>query len=204
MAAANATALFDDNRDWSNPQDTATITSSRNAAGAVEAAAFRGTFVRSADPLENRPNPYADPQITNRAILPYDRVELGALPGNYRWERGRKLNVTIDQHLAEGFDLSRQFSARGLPAETTIQPHRPAAAGLDRCERQTPRRPHQSEFPPPRTFSAANSVTTITRPPTIFSCRPTTISISPRKPHGSAGSAFTASLHSTPAPRATA
>ncbi len=107
---ANATALFYDNRDWSNPQgNTATITSSRNAAGAVEAAAFRGTFVRSADPLENRPNPYADPQITNRAILPYDRVELGALPGNYRWERGRKLNVTIDQHLAEGFDLSASF-----------------------------------------------------------------------------------------------
>ena len=43
----------------------------------AEAAAFRGTFVRSADPLENRPNPYADPQVTNRAILPFDRVEIG-------------------------------------------------------------------------------------------------------------------------------
>ncbi len=107
---ANATALFYDNRDWSNPQaNTATITSTRNGAGTVEAAAFRGMFVRSADPLENRPNPYADPQVTNRAILPFDRVEIGALPGNYRWERGRKINVTVDQHVAEGLDVSASF-----------------------------------------------------------------------------------------------
>ena len=107
---ANATALFYDNRDWKTPQgNTATITSSRNGAGTVEAAAFRGMFVRSSDPLENRPNPYADPQITNRAILPYDRVEIGALPGNYRWERGRKINVTVDQHLTDGLDLSASF-----------------------------------------------------------------------------------------------
>lgn len=119
----NATVVFYDSSDWLNPQgNTATIFATRTGTGAIASPAnTRSYFVRSASPLENRTG-YVDPQITNRAILPYDEVEIGALPGNYRWEKGRKAHVSLEQRLAQNLFVTAAVQREWFRQEQQFSP----------------------------------------------------------------------------------
>jgi hypothetical protein len=109
---ANATALiYSGNGQWTNPLDNvATILAARTIAGAAPTAlTSRSQFARSGNALENNATLRADPQVTDKGIFPYDTVEIGALPGNYRKEHVRRFNLTIDQRITADLYLSAAF-----------------------------------------------------------------------------------------------
>lgn len=108
---ATATVLYYSPGQWQNPLDNvATITSNRTVTGgAVNPATARSQFARTGSARENSALFSADPQVTDERIFPFRTVELGALPGNYRWENVDRLFVTVDQRLAEDLYLSASF-----------------------------------------------------------------------------------------------
>ncbi len=108
---ATATALFYSPGQWQSPLDNlVTITSNRTVTGgAVNPATARSQFARSGAARENSALFSADPQVTNSSIFPYQTVEIGALPGNYRWEDDDKVFLTVDQRLAEDLYVSASF-----------------------------------------------------------------------------------------------
>ena len=109
---ANGTALiYSGNGQWSDPLDNlVTIMANRTiTGGAVNPASARSQFARSGSDRENSPLFSTDPQVTNAGIFPYETVEIGALPGNFRWEDDDKLFLTLDQRLAEDLYLSASF-----------------------------------------------------------------------------------------------
>ncbi len=109
---ANSTALFySGNGQWTDPLDNlVTITANRTVTGgAVNPATARSQFARTGSARENSPLFSTDPQVTDARIFPYETVEIGALPGNYRWEDDDKLFLTLDQRLAEDLYLSASF-----------------------------------------------------------------------------------------------
>ncbi|MEY2879962.1 MAG: hypothetical protein RLZZ15_2342, partial [Verrucomicrobiota bacterium] len=106
---ASGTALiYSGNGQWSSPLDNlVTILANRTIAGAaVNPATARSQFARSGDALENSAILRADPQATDKGIFPYDTVEIGALPGNFRKEHLRRFNFTLDQRITEDFYVS--------------------------------------------------------------------------------------------------
>ena len=115
---ANGTALFFDGRDWAAPQGgAATIFSNRGTTGG----AGGRFFARSGSPLENRAG-FVDPQITNPAILPYQDVEIGALPGNYRWERDNKFNVSLEQRITADLFVMAAYQQEWMKNDQTFTP----------------------------------------------------------------------------------
>lgn len=119
----NATALFYDNRDWATPQfGGAILTGSITSTGAAPTPAnTRRFFARSASPLENISG-YTDPQVTNPAIFPFEEQELSALPGNYRWERGDKLNFSLDHRVADNLYVSAAYQRETVRREQLFSP----------------------------------------------------------------------------------
>jgi outer membrane receptor for ferric coprogen and ferric-rhodotorulic acid len=109
---ATATALiYSGNGQWNTPLDNlVTITSNRTVTGgAVNPVSARSQFARTGSARENSALFSADPQVTDESIFPYRTVEIGALPGNYRWEDDDKIFLTLDQRLAEDLYLSASF-----------------------------------------------------------------------------------------------
>ena len=108
---ATATVFYYSPGQWQNPLDNiVTIASNRTVAGgAVNPATARSQFARTGAARENSALFSADPQVTDERIFPYRTVEIGALPGNYRWEDDDKLFLTLDQRLAEDLYVSASF-----------------------------------------------------------------------------------------------
>ncbi len=108
---ATATVLYYSPGQWQNPLDNlVTLASNRTVTGgAVNPATARSQFARTGSARENSALFSADPQVTDERIFPYRTVEIGALPGNYRWEDLDRLFVTVDQRLAEDLYLSASF-----------------------------------------------------------------------------------------------
>ena len=92
---ANGTALiYRGDGQWTNPLDNvATIFAARTITGAAPTAlTSRSQFARSGDALENNVIFRADPQVTDKGIFRYDKVEIGALPGSDREQQVRRFN----------------------------------------------------------------------------------------------------------------
>ena len=108
---ATATALLYSPGQWQNPLDNlVTITSNRAVTGgAINPATARRQFARTGSARENSALFSADPQVTDERIFPYRTVEIGALPGNYRWEDDDRVFLTLDQRLAEDLYVSASF-----------------------------------------------------------------------------------------------
>ncbi|MBL9185895.1 MAG: hypothetical protein JNK23_00310 [Opitutaceae bacterium] len=108
---ALATVLYYSPRQWQNPIDNLlTITGNRSVTGAaVNPVTARSQFARTGSARENSLLFSADPQVTDSRLFPYETVEIGALPGNYRWEDDDKLFLTLDQRLAEDLYVSASF-----------------------------------------------------------------------------------------------
>lgn len=109
---ANATALiYSGNGQWSSPLDNlVTITANRTVTGgAVNPATARSQFARTGAARENSPLFSTDPQVTDSRIFPFETVEIGALPGNYRWEDDDRVFLTLDQRLVEDLYVSASF-----------------------------------------------------------------------------------------------
>ena len=109
---ATATALiYSGNGQWNTPLDNlVTIVSNRTVTGgAVNPVTARSQFARSGAARENSPLFTNDPQVTDARIFPYETVEIGALPGNYRWEDDDKLFLTLDQRVVEDLYVSASF-----------------------------------------------------------------------------------------------
>ncbi len=119
----NATALFYDNRNWNTPLlGGATLVGTRTATGAAASPTNTRTyFARSASPRENTSG-YMDPQVTNKGIFPYNEYEIGSLPGNYRWERGDKINLSLDQKVTDNLYLSVAYQKEKLKQEQGFSP----------------------------------------------------------------------------------
>lgn len=116
--ANTGVALLFDGRDWVNPQGgAATILANRGTSGAA------GTrfFSRSGSPLENRAG-FVDPQIINSAILPFQDVEIGALPGNYRWERDNKFNLSLEQRVTNDLFVMAAYQREWMKNDQTFTP----------------------------------------------------------------------------------
>lgn len=108
-AAPNRTVLVYDRSDWYNPMfGGAILLGGRNITGGNPAAAFQGTFARSGSPLENRTG-YVDPRVNDTGMFPFLTQEMTALPGNYRMEKDRKFNVTIDQRVLPDLYVSATY-----------------------------------------------------------------------------------------------
>jgi len=115
---ANATAVFFDGRDWTSPQGGgATIFSNRATTGG----AGNRFFARSGSPLENRAG-YVDPQVTSPSILPFEDVEVGTLPGNFRWERNDKVNVSIEQRITPDLFVMAALQREWMKDDQTFSP----------------------------------------------------------------------------------
>ncbi|MEO7412995.1 MAG: hypothetical protein ABIZ81_06535 [Opitutaceae bacterium] len=105
-STALGTGLLYSPGNWTDPLDNRVVTlSTRNNTGAGGAANPNAKFIRSGSPLENTVG-FLDPQVTNSGIFPYQRVEIGALPGNYRWENDQKFYVNIEQRITPDLYLS--------------------------------------------------------------------------------------------------
>ena len=100
--------IYSGNGNWSNLMDSLiTIGANRTITGAAASpVASRSAFMRSGAARENNPAFRADPQVTDKGIFPYDKVEIAALPGNLRTENDRKLNLTIDQRITNDLYVS--------------------------------------------------------------------------------------------------
>ena len=107
---ANATALFHSgNGNGSGALDNAlTLLSNRTLTGGATNGVARQVFIRSAGSTENTAL-FADPQVTNKRIFPYNTVELGAMPGEYRNENDHKITASLDQRITADFFLSAYF-----------------------------------------------------------------------------------------------
>ncbi|PAW64922.1 MAG: hypothetical protein B9S34_11770 [Opitutia bacterium Tous-C1TDCM] len=115
---ANGTAVFFDGQAWLEPQGgAATVFSNRSTTGA----AGNRFFARSGSPLENRAG-FVDPQVTDPAIFPFQDAEIGALPGNYRWERNRKINVSVEQRLAPDLFVLATYQREWARNDQTFTP----------------------------------------------------------------------------------
>jgi len=106
--AAGTALIYSGNGQWANPLDNVvTLLANRTITGAaVNPATARSQFARSGDALENSAILRADPQVTSQGIFPYETVEIGALPGHYRQEHLRRINLTLDQRITEDFHVS--------------------------------------------------------------------------------------------------
>ena len=105
-STAQGTALLYSPGQWTNPLDNrVTILSTRSNVGAAANVSPTAKFIRSGSPLENTVG-FLDPQVTNRGIFPFETVEIGALPGNYRWENDQKFYVNLEQRITPDFYLS--------------------------------------------------------------------------------------------------
>jgi outer membrane receptor protein involved in Fe transport len=100
--------IYSGNGNWTNLLDNLiTIGANRTITGAAASpVASRSAFMRSGAARENNPAFRADPQVTDKGIFPYDKVEIAALPGNLRTENDRKLNLTIDQRITDDLYIS--------------------------------------------------------------------------------------------------
>ena len=108
-SSAQSTALLYSPGQWDNPLDNrATILSTRNNTGAAGNASPNARFIRSGDPRENTVG-FLDPQVTSSGIFPFETVEIGALPGNYRWENDHKYYVNLEQRLTSDLFFSAAF-----------------------------------------------------------------------------------------------
>lgn len=97
--------IYSGNGDWTNLLgNVVTIFGARTITGAAGSPASQ--FARTGAARENDARFAADPQVTSKGIFPYDTVELGALPGNWRREKVGRFNVTLEQRLAEGLHIS--------------------------------------------------------------------------------------------------
>ncbi len=120
--ASYGSALFYSSSNATAPDGGAfTILGARTSTGALPPVATQAYFVRSSSPLENRTG-YVDPQVTDTGIFPYNTVELSALPGNFRWEKGRKLNLSIDQRITDNLFLSAAFQRETFSEEHLFSP----------------------------------------------------------------------------------
>ena len=106
--ANGTTLIYNGGDDWLNPfGNTVTLAANRTVTGgAASPANTRVQFARSASARENNPNFSADPQVTDKGIFPYTSVEIAALPGSYRWEKGNRYYASLDQKLTEDLYLS--------------------------------------------------------------------------------------------------
>lgn len=100
--------IYDGTGDWLDPLgNTVTLLANRTVTGgAASPASTRVQFARSASARENDPNFSADPQVTDQGIFPYESVEIAALPGSYRWEKGDRAYASLDQKLTDDMYLS--------------------------------------------------------------------------------------------------
>lgn len=108
---SSASVLLYSPGQWGRPLDNRmTILANRDVGGALPAGNnTRSIFMRSGSPRENNPAFRSDPQVTDPGIFPYETIEIGALPGNYRDEKIRRYYLTIEQNLAEDLNISATF-----------------------------------------------------------------------------------------------
>lgn len=120
---AQPVALVYDSSDWTTPlfggaTEFARVTTN---GGLASPANTRAYFVRSADPFENTSG-YFDHQVTDPKIFPFQDQELAALPGNYRWERANRFNLSLDQRIGEDLFLSASFQTQEFKSEQLFSP----------------------------------------------------------------------------------
>lgn len=106
--AIGTALIYSGNGQWRNPLDNlVTLLGNRTVAGAAATPiTSRSQFARSGAARENDPAFRVDPQVTDHGIFPYDQVEIAALPGSYRKEHDRRLNLTLDQRVTEDLYVS--------------------------------------------------------------------------------------------------
>jgi outer membrane receptor protein involved in Fe transport len=115
---ANGTVAFFDGSNWASPQGGgATLFSNRTTTGG----AGNRFFARSGSPLENRAG-YVDPQVINPSILPFEDIEVGSLPGNFRWERNDKVNVSIEQRVTRDLFVMAAVQHEWMKNDQTFSP----------------------------------------------------------------------------------
>lgn len=110
------TALLYSPGQWTDPLDNRAIAlATRNvASGAILNPGSR--FIRSGSPRENTIG-FLDPQVTSTGIFPYETVEIGALPGNSRNERDRKVYLYLDQRITPDWYFSAAFQHEARTAD---------------------------------------------------------------------------------------
>ncbi len=105
---AGGTTLIYSPGQWENPLDNVvTIMRNRTIAGGNGSPLRQ--FARSGAARENSAFFSADPQVTDTGIFPFRTTEIGALPGNYRQEDGRKFYFTVDQRISKDFYVSASY-----------------------------------------------------------------------------------------------
>lgn len=112
----SSTALLYSPGQWIDPLDNRAVAlATRNVtSGALLNPGSR--FIRSGSALENTVG-FLDPQVTNSGIFPYETVEIGALPGNYRHENDNKLYLNVEQRITPDLYVSAAFQHESWTAE---------------------------------------------------------------------------------------
>ena len=106
--------IWSGNGQWQNPLDNrVTAIANRFVTGGLAApATTRSQFARTGDARENNDllnGQRADPQVTDKGIFPWDKVEIQSLPGAYRTEHDRKININLDQRITDDLFVSATF-----------------------------------------------------------------------------------------------
>jgi len=111
-----STALLYSPGQWTDPLDNRAVAlATRNVtSGALLNPGSR--FIRSASPLENRVG-FLDTQVTASGIFPFETVEIGALPGNYRAENDEKFYVNVEQRITPDLYISAAFQRENFNVE---------------------------------------------------------------------------------------
>ncbi len=108
--ANSAVLIYEGNGQWTDPMDgVMTLLSNRLVTGATPAAASRSVFMRSGNSNQQSAGRVSENQVIDEGIFPFNTVEIGALPGNYRWEDVNRLYLNLDQRVTENLYFSAGF-----------------------------------------------------------------------------------------------
>lgn len=109
--ATGTILIYNGDGQWNDPWDnTATLLGNRFVNGALATPVnTRQQFMRTGSSLQGTPGVVANPQVTDQGIFPYETVEIGALPGNYRWEKDDKVYLNIDQRITDDLYFSASY-----------------------------------------------------------------------------------------------
>lgn len=108
--ANSAVLIYPGNGQWTDPLgNVMTLLSNRLTSGATPPAAGRTVFVRTGNSNQQGAGRISENQVTDQGIFPFETVEIGALPGNYRWEDVNRLYLNFDQRVTENLYFSAGF-----------------------------------------------------------------------------------------------
>jgi hypothetical protein len=115
-STSSGTALLYSPGTWLDPLDNRAVAlATRNVtSGALLNPGSR--FVRSGSPRENTVG-FLDPQVSSTSLFPYETVEIGALPGNYRWEKDKKFYLNLEQRITPDLYVSASYQEEDLSRE---------------------------------------------------------------------------------------